>query len=65
MMEEPIMELDELVYKVKLTVGAIQDALNIMHTKLGITDNEKVMALSWVITQLATAQVYRHYDIKE
>jgi len=65
MTEEPIMELDELVIRIKKTVDAIQETLNVMHTKLAITDDEKTMALSWVINQLASKRACRYYEIKE
>lgn len=64
-MDEPIIELDELVIRIKKTVDAIQATLNVVHTELAITDDEKTMALSWVINQLASKRACRYYDIKE
>lgn len=49
-MEEPLIEMDDLMNKLQQGINAIRLTLNELHAKLGITDDEKMTMLSFIIS---------------
>jgi hypothetical protein len=62
-MEEPLIEMDDLMNKLQQGIDAIRLTLNELHAKLGITDDEKMTMLSFIISDISITRMFRYYDL--